>query len=520
MLHMKSRRKVYIPSNISSCEFKCDKTNVTKTTLVLSRAGGEGATWFVGPRGEDVETCGLHVDTPCASLRYTASLIHTGDIILLDGALHSNDVTYHECSHNGEVISFSRLPSKIQGIGGKPRLGCYGGEKPYAMIALYGRKPEDHTHLVRLENVVVENMVLKVYDINMSIANCRMNNVSLSTFCTSPKDCRCSKLELSIENTVFAKSRQCGDMVGCEVLGDQHIACQHVSVFIRRSIFLDSKVMVFTVDFGEVIVADSEFTKVQPYETGIGGVNVTFVEGSGILHVSNSTFRGQVHVEPILSAINLEESALRVETWAGSRNTTNASVTIHGSTFTGNERAVSISRPFKHVHISDSTFVSNHAMHAAAALRLALDYHIRVVITNSVFLSNSAGTTTHSNVPERFSIENGQVHLSSDQYKGVIDLVGKGGMSRLFLLGSQGSDCNVLCSYTQNIDRTFPGTAWVQFGGALDQSQKIGGFDTCRSSFLTFLLPELNGFLILIDCPLWFSFPLVDIRLQFLKIYG
>lgn len=278
-----------------------------------------------------------------------------------------------------------------------------------------------------LENIALENFVLKVYDLNISISNSDMRNVSLSTFCLNPKDCQCTQLQASIENSTFEKRRRCGDLVGCEVLGDQRIACRHALVTVKHSVFLDTRFMVFSVGYGEVRVDHSEFSKIQPYETGIGGLNVTFVNGTGILQVNESSFKGQVHMEPILSAINLEESALRVETWAGSVETTNATVIIEGSRFVGNERAVSISRPFKRVRISRCVFVSNHAMHAAAALRLALDYSVRVLVTDSSFRGNSAGTTTHANVADRFHIEHGQVHLNSDQYKGVIDLVGKGG---------------------------------------------------------------------------------------------
>ena len=271
---------------------------------------------------------------------------------------------------------------------------------------------------------MIENTKLEVHDINLNITNSVMNNVSLSTLCRDSEDCQCTEVKVNIENSNFTKRTLCGDLVGCEVLGDQKIACKHAVVTVRRSEFLDTKFMVFSVVYGEVTVDQANFSKIRPYETGLGGLNVTFEKGNGTLQVNRSTFRDQVHIEPILSAINLEESALRV---TGSNITINATVIITDSIFVGNERAISISRPFKEVRISRCRFESNHAMHAAAALRLALDYAVRIHITDSTFQGNSAGTTNHSNVESRFRIEHDQVHLNSHQYKGVIDLVGKGG---------------------------------------------------------------------------------------------
>ncbi len=83
--------------------------------------------------------------------------------------------------------------------------------------------------------------------------------------------------------------------------------------------------------------------------------------------------------------MNIETSCLRVETWGTSANNTNATVIIQDTVFKNNERAVSISRYFKYVEITRCQFISNHAMHAGAALRLALDYHLRVLISHSVF---------------------------------------------------------------------------------------------------------------------------------------
>ena len=394
-------------------------------------AGCLGNTWYIGNNGADVAGCGTHLDRTCASLQYTAALINPEDVILIDGS--TNDVTYQICSNSGDTIEFARLPSKIMGINGMPKIGCYSNDQPYAMIRFHGKSPRYEEIHVHLHNLVLENVEVEINDISFNVTNSVMNNVSLSTLCVDRR-CPCDDLKIHIENTTFAKRRKCGDLVGCEVLGDQRIACQHALVTVKRSVFLDTKFMVFTVGYGEVVVDQSEFSKVQQYETGLGGLNVTFVNGSGILRVKGSTFRGQVHIEPILSAINLEESALRVETWAGSINTTNATVIISDSTFDANERAVSISRPFKHIRITRCRFESNHAMHAAAALRLALDYGIRVVITDSIFQGNSAGTTSHSNVEDRFTIEHEQVHLNSNQYKGVIDLVGKGG--EIFVISS------------------------------------------------------------------------------------
>ena len=390
-----------------------------------------------------MQGCGIRPDIPCASLKYTAALINPLDVILLDGSI--NGVTYQVCSRESDVIDFAQLPSRIEGINGTPRIGCHSiDEEPYAMIRLHGQKSR-HKESARVDirNVVLENVEVELNDLTLSISNTVMNNASLSTLCVD-KNFPCKDLKVHIENSTFEKRRKCGDLVGCEVLGDHRLACQHALVTVSRSTFLDSKFMVFTVGYGEVIVDQSEFSKVRSYETGIGGVNVTFVNGSGILKVKRSTFRGQVHIEPILSAINLEESALRVETWAGSINTTNATVKIFDSIFIGNERAVSISRPFRNVLISHCRFESNHAMHAAAALRLALDYGIRVVITHSIFLGNSAGTTTHLNVENRFTIEQQQVHLNSEQYKGVIDLVGKGGNKPCSFLSIK-QDISIIC---------------------------------------------------------------------------
>ncbi len=328
-----------------------------------------------------MEGCGATLDQSCASLEFTATLIKTNDIIRIAG---NSDVTYDMCTESDDVITFPHIPSKIEGTskGSRPRVGCYAKqfksqEDAFATLQLFGSKSQEKE--VVLENLLLENVALEIQDIEIIVVDSVLTNTSLRSNLRN-----CGYLSVKISRSIFHKQHQCGDLMGCETLGDQRLVCRYVDLSVSQSQFYDTKLMVYSA-LGQVNVDQTKFAKILPYETGLGGLNVTFGLGQGSLRVTKSTFLNHAHVEPILSAMNIETSSLRVETWGTSANDTNATVIIQDTLFENNERAVSISRYFKYVEITRCHFTANHAMHAGAALRLALDYHLRVLIRDSVF---------------------------------------------------------------------------------------------------------------------------------------
>ena len=263
---------------------------------------------------------------------------------------------------------------RIKGHNGVPVITCLGGSDDTS---------NDVT--VEISDVYLENAILSLSNINITITNSLFNNVSL----ISAADCH--HLRMVVRNTTFSKAVTCKDVSNCSTHGDHDVVCDRVYITIEDVRVHDSKLQIKAEEIAEVNLSNSTFTKVLQSETGMGGVNVSVPAWHGHLTVHNCVFSYLVHWEPILSAINIEAAALRIEALRPRGNFSahdaparDNSIVIRNTSFVHNERALSISRSFRSIEIQDCLFAHNKVMHAAAAVRLALD--VSTIVNNPYVL--------------------------------------------------------------------------------------------------------------------------------------
>ena len=409
--------------------------------------GGAGSDCYVSWIGTDNEACGVHPEFPCRTIAYAAKRSINDHVIHVDGT--NPNVVYDMCTTSDDVDDFISTPLSIKGNGGIPRIGCYHMIDASARFFFHGtREMQD----VSLTNIRLENALVQFKNVRFLIRNCIFKDVSVTT---GPN---CDTINVMYENSTFIKSIGCRNAHMCERRGDHKLFCRASDVKLLASDFFDTKVNVQATHVSFVVANGCTFVKKLSVESGFGGLNVTLPMRNGSLYVTGCQFRDMVHVDPILSAINIEAAALRVESIGFTLyNETHVHVTVEDCLFSGNERAMSISRPFISVRISRCIFERNMAMHAAAAIRLAIHYDAKAVIRDCVFRENSAGTTTHQTIPGRFEVDGDQVRVNSHQYKGVISLVGKGGSVRI----QKGDVIFVNCTFVNNTARLLGGAIFV-----------------------------------------------------------
>ncbi len=407
--------------------------------------------WYVSWSGVDEAGCGAHLTHPCRTVTYASSFSHAGHTILVDGT--RDDIVYDECPQTDDVISL--VGKSLKGHQGIPQIGCYQSSVTVAKFSFTKALGHDHVYLT---DIALQNVVLEFKDVSIHIANSTFHNVSLLTL---PN---CKSIWVHIKNSSFARGQGCANDDYCEAIGDHWFICKNATVYVSTSKFWDTQLIVEAWYNSYTEIRGCTFEKKLEFETGIGGVNVTIPARNGSLLVSNCSFSHHVHYNPILSAISIEAATLRIEAWNPTNSKTqNSSILVTDSIFVGNERAMSISRPFDSVKIEGCTFLQNRAMHAAAAVRLAMSYNTRAVITNSQFIGNSAGINTHTPIPGRFEIDGDQVRVNSKQYKGVISLVGKGGAVRI----QKGDVIFINCTFINNTARLLGGALF------LDRQSKV-----------------------------------------------
>ena len=406
--------------------------------------------WYVSWTGNDDIDCGRLPTTPCLTLLYVSKYVTSGHVINIDGG--RPDIVYKGCStsDDDDLRGLLRVPVSICGYGGYPVIGCHSGsESDYGHLFFHGSKVLLD---VVLSEVILENMIIDFKDVNLVMRNVTFRDVSVRTSST------CSIVHVTYESSTFMKTRGCRDAHMCDRVGDHMIFCEEANAYLYNSSFLDTKVNVQATNSAEVVSKDCVFSKKLNEESGCGGLNTTLPMKNGSLYVSGCHFSGQVHNDPILSAINIEAASLRVESIGNALyNETFVYVNIEDCVFIGNERAVSISRPFTSVQIKRCYFRENSAMHAAAAIRLAMAYEATAVIRDCIFIGNSAGATSHRRDPGRFELDQEQVRVNSKQYKGVISLVGKGGAVRI----QKGDVIFVNCTFLNNTARLLGGAIFV-----------------------------------------------------------
>ena len=251
---------------------------------------------------------------------------------------------------------------RIKGHNGLPIITCLGNYGTTSSI------------MVTISDVYLENAILSLSNINITIINSLFHNVSLTS------GHQCHQLNMLVRNSTFSKAVTCQDLSHCNA-GDHDVICSRINITLDQVRVYDSKFHIRASYSADIHLYNSTFTKILQNETGMGGVNVSMPARHGHLRVRGCVFSHLVHWEPILSAINIEAAALRVESLRPfiPQNATSDYVFLHDNSiniinthFIHNERALSISRSFKSIEIHGCIFAHNQVMHAAAAVRLAL----------------------------------------------------------------------------------------------------------------------------------------------------
>ena len=329
-------------------------------------------------------------------------------------------------------------------------------------MSIFSTTPVDVHSDLQIINVFFYDITLLLQDVAVNISDSEFHNVMLRS--NEP----CQNLRVILTNTTLGGKAVTSPLSGHSGRhvandGDHAIVCNQSTVVINNVKLLDSKLHMKAQTWAEIDITNSTFTKILRSETGMGGVNVTLPLLHGHLRVTQCVFSNLVHWEPILSAINIEAGALRIEALRKVRRENeleikqNNTVLIQNTTFMHNERALSISRSFSLIQITGCVFSHNKVMHAAAALRLALDANDGALITDSHFLHNAAGATDHTTIKGHFEVDREQVTVNDDQYKGVISLVGKGGALRIH----RGGVRLVRCTFIDNTARLLGGAIFV-----------------------------------------------------------
>lgn len=395
--------------------------------FVLTGVAVQGATvWYVSEKGRDTLGCGNKETTSCRTIKHVMAFANDTDHIQMMSSASL-------CNQDKPIIIETSLSFSAM-YNDRPSCTLLDG-KPRRMY-VHGTK-DAHVH-VNFTDITFENMEIVINSVFLNMYNNKLINSRLRS------DRGCSSVHLHIENTVFSRGKPCYSIEKCIPRShpDQIIACRNLSVNIISSVFQDLQMRIghnMVTRSAHVHVENCTFTKVLLAETGQGGLHVVLPwSQSGWLYVANCSFENMRHYDPIFSAINIEAAALRIESDRLRRkNHTDVSpviypeVLIESTNFLRNERALSISMPYKRVSIKYCRFEGNAAVHAASAIRLAASYSTPVYISDTDFISNAAGHTTHRNIKGRFQFNGEQVWINGEKFKGAISLVGKGGAVRI-----------------------------------------------------------------------------------------
>ena len=268
-----------------------------------------------------------------------------------------------------------------------------------------------------LENLAFQGGTILIIGGHVSIRNSTFTNVVLSSQ-------GCHSATITMSHLYFDRTAAWTAPYGN--LLDSSVSCDRLTAVVTHSRFYDLNLHFKGTRYNHVTITDSLFSKKLRIESDIGGVNVTLPYSYGYLFVSDCIFEKQVHFDPVHSSINIEASALRIEAkdYSGrrllqfERPESNVTVLISNSVFRNNERAISVSRRYKDIRVHNCVFDTNVAMHAAAGLRLAMDYDIHMHVTDSHFRNNAAGFNTHIAIPGQFEFNGDEVQISNGPING------------------------------------------------------------------------------------------------------
>ena len=389
---------------------------------------------------------------------------HNALILLLDASFSK---LYTTCSSQPkDIYTFHPVDGlqsvTIKGYNGKPIIGCHSYSDDNTLVYF---NHVNHTKFqLVFENIHVQNAMVHFNNTEVRIIHSIFVNSSLRAL----NDCKA--MSLYLHRSKFVRERLCMDEEDCYRIVDSYIFCQNLDVDISNCLFQDAYMLLTAMYHFHINVESSIFTKELKAETGTCGINITLPYDDGRLLVQNCTFSNIVHYDPIYSGINIEAGALRVESWGPPEmSPINAVIEIVNCSFRHNERALSISHNFASINITDTVFQHNVAIHAAAAIRLAVSYTAPAYITNCSFLDNAAGQSRQKGITGRFEIENDQLRITSKLINGIISLVGKGGAVRI----QKGNVLFHTCVFNNNTARMLGGAIFNDRGSTVNFTKTI-----------------------------------------------
>ena len=384
--------------------------------------------WYVSDLGTSQTTCGTS-SHPCKNLMFVITRAAHGDIIFINSSCTKSciqsDVTINKNESDLHI-------NKSITISGKGSHSVIRSEKE-RKIRLQSSKQSPIT--VTFRDIYLLNFVIIFRDTNLVIENSKLVNVSAGAL---PPEL-CHHANLSINKVNWTSEAECDiqEKVDCDNI-IININCQNMYMNITNSEIYDSTIVAQGTNNVEVRVDSVISGKKLEKETGIGGINIRPPHTSGYVKISNCVFTNHIHYEPILSAVSLEEAALRIDvvSWKNMTSVSHITVSLLNSRLVGNERAFSVTGYVASLLIKNCTFKNNVAMLSGPAIRVATSESSVVHIEDSIFVNNGAGQETLSaGKPSRgyFKIDrdSGQVHISSKHINGVQDMVGKGGAIRV-----------------------------------------------------------------------------------------
>ena len=414
---------------------------------ILAERSISNSEWYISYKGSDVAGCGSTPDFPCSSVGHVLSLGERGQTFFIDGS--STSYQYDLCGGREDIVTFSS--QSVRGYNGIPQLGCNGASQYRGTVMFDGGMTSGE---IFIADVSMKQLTLHVKDISLYIANANLYNVSIYN------GSGCDLLHLYISNSTFDHVQSCPfeDHDSCATIEHLKLACKSIAIHMDRTHFSDSCFSVMGLNYLYINVDDCQFTKADLQDTGtLGGIKVYMPSNNGTVIVRNSLFENQIHTNPIFSAINIEQSALRTSVFDRKGYRRNVTVIVQDSVFRKNERAISMTHEMTRVLIERCRFEDNTAMHSAAAMRLALSNNTQVIVRSCEFVNNAAGSTSHQQENGRFKFDIDQVHIDSTCVKGVVSLVGKGGAIRV----NKASVVLWNCTFINNTARLLGGAMYI-----------------------------------------------------------
>ena len=339
-----------------------------------------------------------------------------------DDTIHlaASEQLYPLCSPTGGEGSSGELQKSlvIMGSEGRPRIGCESVQEGQWVIKF---TPDSGATYLKLREVTVSNGPILVGNGTLDFENVHFEKATVGT-----ADRTCDEFSLAATNTKWGNEDMCDETGAC---GENNIICGTINISLTRCHFKASPLIIRGYSKVQVTVQSSLFDGM---DNTLKAISLT-VRTGGQLHMVNSSF---VHFNyPSLTQylLNIYEAAVLVN--SGRWSNGSMEFVAENCNFKHNERALTLTGRFNRAEIRECLFLSNEAMHSAAAILGLTDKDTDILITGSNFRGNIGGhIKKHFRIrepKEEVQIYDMSVTLNTAKAKGSIEPIGRGGAIRL-----------------------------------------------------------------------------------------